>query len=241
MLKIRSITYRNLCLSLLWVCITCSSCNGVNPEQKPTLDPALVDQSWLTGTPCAAPCWYGLEPARSTQEEAFKTTPKLSFISTDTPESLTTTYWDKDAKQYKVEEAVYYKCKNPSELYCVYQTFRDGLLYQILLYPNYEITFFDAVGQLGEPTAFTVNRTSPEAKGCIVSILWEERQMFIIYDEGRLSSPYSEDLCDKINKESKKVPGNLPIQSVYIESKALFNELTKQSGYILWNGFIKEK
>ncbi len=241
MLKIRLIAYRSLCLIFLLVCISCSRLSEMTPEQTPTPDPALVDRSWLTGTPCSAPCWYGLEPSKSSMEEAITTTAKLSFISPDALEPVTTSYWDDEAKKYLVEKVVYYRCKNPSALTCVYQSFREGILNQILLYPNYEITFSEAVEQLGEPTAFTINRTNPEAKGCIVSIVWEERQMFMIFDEGRLSSSYTEDLCDKINKENNKIPGNLSVQSVIIVNSALINELKKQSGYIPWNGFTNEK
>jgi hypothetical protein len=207
-----------------------------------TPDPALIDRSWLTGSPCTAPCWYGLELTKSTKEEAITATSKLLFVSSDAPELVTTEYWEVDGEQYKPEDVVYYECKSPPELYCVVQFFREGYLYEIDLLPNYEITFSEVVGQLGEPTAFWINRISPEAKGCRVLLVWEDRQMFTEYDEGILSSIFAkEDLCDVIYNEDYKIPGELSVQSVHIVSNEILMELSKHSSYVLWNGFFEDK
>jgi len=58
----------------------------VAPTPTPTLEPTLIDWSILTGLPCAAPCWYGLEVGRSTKSDILATARPLSFI--DPRESL---------------------------------------------------------------------------------------------------------------------------------------------------------
>jgi len=62
-----------------------SACQGqgsapATPETLETLDPNYYDQSWLTGKPCAAPCWYGLEPGITSRQDSIKTVQQLPFI-----------------------------------------------------------------------------------------------------------------------------------------------------------------
>ena len=75
----------SICLKLIFVIAIAStlfSCKsqGVNLE---TLDPNLYDQSWLTGKPCSAPCWYGLEPGISSREDSISKVKQIPFVNGD--------------------------------------------------------------------------------------------------------------------------------------------------------------
>jgi hypothetical protein len=45
--------------------------------------PEQMDQSPFTGTPCAAPCWHGLEVGKSSEDEVISVLSTLTFINQD--------------------------------------------------------------------------------------------------------------------------------------------------------------
>ncbi len=51
---------------------------------RSSLSPTLMDKSAFTGIPCAAPCWYGLEIAKSNESEVVSTLKSLGFIDQET-------------------------------------------------------------------------------------------------------------------------------------------------------------
>ena len=59
-----------------------SGCKGQGSASAilETLDPNYYDQSWLTGKPSAAPCWYGLEPGVSTRQASINRVEQLPFV-----------------------------------------------------------------------------------------------------------------------------------------------------------------
>jgi hypothetical protein len=59
--------------------LTLASCDG-----NPALDDPLADSSFLTQQPCAAPCWYGLEPDKSTADDVIAALRKLPFVDSGT-------------------------------------------------------------------------------------------------------------------------------------------------------------
>jgi len=73
------------CLKLLFalaILLGLFACKGLGsaPETLETLDPNYYDQSWLMGKPCAAPCWYGLEPGVSTRQDSINRVEQLPFV-----------------------------------------------------------------------------------------------------------------------------------------------------------------
>jgi hypothetical protein len=47
-------------------------------------DDARVDQSFITGNTCAAPCWYGLEIDKSSEADVMSVLTTLKFIDYET-------------------------------------------------------------------------------------------------------------------------------------------------------------
>jgi hypothetical protein len=52
---------------------------GCESTSKP-VDLELVDQSFVTGQTCEAPCWYGLEPGISNESEVMDVLKKQLFV-----------------------------------------------------------------------------------------------------------------------------------------------------------------
>jgi hypothetical protein len=72
-MKIRTLL---IIYGLLSAGVMLCGCSG----SKGTLAPELVDKSPFTGDPCAAPCWHGLEIAKSNESEVVSALKSLSFI-----------------------------------------------------------------------------------------------------------------------------------------------------------------
>jgi len=74
--KLRTILKLVAVMAIASVLFSCAP-KAVNLE---TLDPNTYDQSWLTGKPCAAPCWYGLEPGVSTRQDSINRVEQLPLV-----------------------------------------------------------------------------------------------------------------------------------------------------------------
>ncbi len=61
-------------------------CDGPEARDLPpeTLDPQEVDLSLLTGEPCEPPCWYGITPGLTRDEEMAAILEGLPFFEADT-------------------------------------------------------------------------------------------------------------------------------------------------------------
>ena len=76
-----------------------------------------MSNSWIadfvTGNPCSAPCWYGLQLNKSTEADVYSTLKKLDFVDqTSIGEWSVTWLNDADAKE------IFYSCLYPNEKGC---------------------------------------------------------------------------------------------------------------------------
>jgi hypothetical protein len=70
---------------LLDVVIFLYGCTGNLSQELPaTISPKLQDRSFLTGTPCLAPCWYNLEIGKSSKNDVIEKLQTLEFIDQKT-------------------------------------------------------------------------------------------------------------------------------------------------------------
>jgi len=214
-------------------CISQSvSPKGANLE---TLDPNLYDQSWLTGKPCGAPCWYGLEPGISSREDSIKTVQQLPFIGGNgTPPPPKAGRIDLDFLSFP--------CKKPLNAYdsCVDLIFNNDVLDNINITPNYQITFEQAIEKLGSPDGFFVMPVDPAGGRCILQVLWKNKGLILLkQDSAQGIFSFREDLCDQIHDNDEKLPKGMFIDSdsVIIVSPSTIGIL--QSDLQPWAGFAK--
>lgn len=185
------------------------SCVSLSPA-TPTLEPALKDQSLLTDTPCAAPCWYGLELGKTTKVEALATAQTLSFInSTVFPEIAEYYgYWDGSKDVNVPGTRVLLRCKQQDQT-CSSLLFVNDTLKEILLAPNYELTLGEVVAHLGEPDYFRFFPTSIHGHNCAVSLFWKQWGIRVTY----LNVRTTQIRCDAVQKD-KRLDKNLLVQRI---------------------------
>jgi len=222
-----------ICLKLIFVIAIAStlfSCNsqGVNLE---TLDPNLYDQSWLTGQPCGAPCWYGLEPGVSSREDSISKVKQLPFIGGNDGASEET-----------------FLCKEPRDSDCIFMIFENdtnGPLEDLYVIPNYQITFEQAVEKLGSPDGFSILPMYADAAGCRLQAIWKNKRLVLQYQTGVIHIFYfglNRDLCDNTGK--RPLPKGILVQEVEImlpseiESMTQANPtLANPAPFVPWKGF----
>lgn len=159
------------------------------------LDPTLYDQSWLTGKPCGAPCWNGLEPGVSSRLDSITTVKQLPFISGNDVELTQTT-------------GASFLCKQPQSFNCVNMDFENDILKDIYFVPNYQITFEQVVEKLGKPDGILVQAMYPDAGGCKLQVVWENKRLVLYYETGIISIfTMGQSLNDKLCESE----GNLPL------------------------------
>lgn len=197
-----------------------------NKMDLTTLDPVLHDQSWLTDIPCGAPCWYGLEPGKTSREDAVATVSKLSFIDS--------------SKLQENSVLTTFPCKHQAEHVCVKMSFNNGFLEFLWILPSYPITLEQAVEKLGNPDGYSAYPTDPGATGYRLDVIWKEKQLVLEYTEYKDDIPFWEQsLYEQIRNNNGKIPKNIFISDVlytlpyHIENKMDHN----MTNYKKWEGF----
>jgi len=208
---------------------------GVSPQSKnfEILDPTLYDQSWLTGKPCGAPCWYGLEPGVSSRQDSITTVQQLPFISGSGIPSSSKAAWI---------DGLSFRCKKPQNAYdiCVGLIFNNNLLDEIDINLNYQITFEQAVEKLGSPDGFFVIPTDPGGGRCTLQVVWRNKRLILSkQDKEQGIFSFREDLCDQIRHNEGKLPKDIYIDRDGIEIAS--PNIIELFRYDLeaWKGFAK--
>jgi hypothetical protein len=232
MFKLKLINYHKI-ITVLLIILT-ASC-GQNNQSEVLLDPSEMDKSWETGQPCVAPCWHGLIPGLSPANIVLEKTQNLTFIDAQRISENQYERWN--GKTMELITTLDLPCKNPPNLSCAYIQIKKNIVSEIIIWPNYSVTFQEFVKNYGNPDAFSLSRMDVEAKGCTVSLFWESRMTGISYKEERYPLLFGEDICDKIKKTGNKIPPELPIQWIIYRQDSVMDELMRDPGLINWVGF----
>jgi len=229
--------YKNrLVISISVLCMLLASCSVRNisiTRSETTQDPNLYDRSWLSGIPCDAPCWYGLQPGISTKKDLIATLQKLPFVTPNTMVEEASSRWNDTDKLWVPVQVIKVDCVEPP-FTCLYFEFEEDILTLFKLSPNYDITFSQVVSNLGAPEGITYARKNPEGKGCFVSLLWVKRQVVVTHVED--DHIFGDDLCDTISKSENKMVSELLVYDVtYMPKERLLEYFEKSAG---WEGFI---
>jgi hypothetical protein len=228
--------------TFLWIIL--SSCINKPVGEEPITIPAyLIDRSWLTDEPCRAPCWYGLEPEKSTKGEAIFTVKELPFVN---PESmivteLYTSYWWRGSERRGIpSQDISFEYKDYPKVICVVMLVEKDIserLAWFILFPLFNISFGEVVDQIGPPDFIHYSRSNAEVKGCYVDLLWIERQMELTHIEERRGR-LEKDLCDRIEEANNRVPSELTVFQVVYLRRSEVEYKTSLKWYFPWNGFI---
>ena len=226
MLQTRYETLPNCLKLILALAFVCGlfSCKPQSTNLE-TLDPNLYDQSWLTGKPCAAPCWYGLEPGVSSREDSLRKAERLPFIN-----SSSETIRDLGGAGF-----LFRKTQETGGLAL---SFKDDVLDTINFRPNYQITFDQAVEKLGSPDGFWLQPLAPEGGGCRLLVIWQDKRL-LLWKEDRVNGAFlfARDLCAKIHDLAWRLPKDMLVEQVEIAPPSLIELLMKQDAYNPWKGF----
>ncbi len=205
-----------------------------------TLEPSLMDQSILTDVPCAAPCWYGLELGKSTKADALATAHSLSFIDPkEFPEKPAYyMYWDGSKYVQTPGTFVHLRCRQPDQT-CASLLFVNDLLKEVLMSPNYDLTFGEVVAHLGAPDYIGFAPIQVESGAlCSVSLIWKQRGITASFSSGGAKN--NQVRCNTVHKDPR-VDRNLPVQQImYIlpENIALA-AIPSSAGGEPWAGFLE--
>jgi len=189
-----------------------------------------MDRSWLTGKPCEAPCWYGLELGITTKDEALAIMDTLSFIDPKSIHELDVYWFDSTARKLS------FYCTKPHAI-CTSMIFVNNTLVYILLTPNYPITFGEVVEKIGEPDFIGADLSVPETRDCVAKLIWLDRQMQVIYYEFHRSS--GRDLCGEIIDAGNKPPSDLIVHNVMYLLPDYFKDVPVHNHHYPWQGFAE--
>ena len=220
MSKKKLLIYLSCLVTLLGIILFCLYFQSDNNDLK-ALNPNIYDQSWLTGQPCSAPCWQGIEPGVTSRDDVITKVKDLPFIDKNNVNLSTT--------------GASFLCKYPriNSQSCVAISFNNNNILQILwLTPNYPITFEQVVDYLGPPDGFSLGPVDPGATACYLGLIWKERQLII---EHTAPKPFlGDDLCIQIIHNDQKIPHNLIVEGVVI---AMPDYIERAMDYKVWKGF----
>jgi hypothetical protein len=237
MSKLRLPIFISILFNMLVLLAT--SCSQKNNTSQ-NFNPSEIDKSWATGVPCEAPCWYGLTPGLSTLQELSEKVGQMSFINES---GIRTDQYERwNGVTMEQIHTIHVPCINPVNQTCAFLYAKENqIIDEIILLPNYEITFIDFVSEFGNPDFIAYNRSTVEAKGCSVSLIWKTRMTGISFEEERYLLPFGNDLCDKVRNAGNKVPPELPVQTIVYRHMNSMDTLLNDPDLIKWQGFREGK
>lgn len=195
-----------------------SSCN----------DETLVDRSFITQEPCAAPCWYGLELEKSSEEDVYTVLENLPFVNYNSIKEWGTVWGDdENAKE------IFYDCQHPRKKRCGGFILSNDRLKQLWVSVNYNLSFFDVVQILGPPNHISYVPRSGEIAGCTLALYWPKKSIYIRSHQ-REGCPALDTL-----KKGVKIDSDTKVTYITYIDLETFNLGTRENEF-LWPGFAEE-
>ena len=139
----------------------------------------LMDKSPFTGNPCAAPCWFGLEIAKSNESEVISALKSLSFIDEGSLKIRSLTMPGFDLKIWVSGKWITADCIRPKK-HCLDVDIADGKLRDIKNILNYTITFDEIVKDIGNPDKVVRTDYSAEVIACYIRLVWTQKQLVLV-------------------------------------------------------------
>jgi hypothetical protein len=152
-----------------------------------------MDKSPFTGNPCAAPCWYGLEIAKSNETDVVSTLKSLGFIDQESLKIKSTSMPGFDPNIWVPGKWITADCLRP-KTHCLDVDIADGRLRDIISTLNYKITFDEVLKNIGNPHKVISTNYSAEVIACYIRLVWIQKQLVLVSKRfpGRKGCSYSE-------------------------------------------------
>lgn len=179
-----------------------SSCST---EQKET----LKDESFITGLPCAAPCWQGLELDKSNKSDVIAKLQELPFVDKGSIREYGAR-WMSDQNAV----AIHYDCTSPRRA-CGELRLSGDRLKNIHFLIEYPLTFDDVIEKLNSPDFVSVGVCQPEKPDCRVGLNWPGKGIFV----GTHGDDV--DLCEAVRK-GLKIPAKTKVTEIAYSAEEAF-------------------
>ena len=184
-----NIVLRKVIFLSILITISLSSCTrGKNDPE--------ADQSFLTDQPCAAPCWHGLAPGESNEQQTLETLSDLSFVDHQSIKEYITSWPGSN-----LAKSIRFGCTHPKIDFCGEIVVADNTLKQIYLITN-PIEVITTLNKLGPPEFVDVAIYAPHQGGCIINLNWPQPGILL-----QQKDPSSYELSDLI-ESGKSIPKN---------------------------------
>jgi hypothetical protein len=206
-------------VQILLLTIILSACSTIKKDGS-------GDQSFLTDEPCAAPCWYGIEPGKSTEEGVMKTLVKLPFIDPNSIKEYGTVWQGDDSAK-----SIMFNCIYPKITDCGEALVSGDKLRRLRLPNTYSLTFYSAVSKLGPPSYISYG-VFPPAGDCVVSVDWPNHGVSISNISNKEGN-----LCQTLPKGQKVPPNTKVIDIFYFEKLNSDKPIKNRNNTLEWPGF----
>lgn len=213
---------RSFGLLILFVLLGVAGCSGAEATED-----TLVDRSFLTGEPCAPPCWYGLELDKSSKADVFATLKGLPFIDPVAIREAGTVWLDDD-----VAQEIIYGCLQPKDAQCGGVLVSKDKVKLMWMFVGHELTFETVVYQLGPPNSLDYGVFNHDG-GCRISLNWPEQNISIDSVNKESYAP-----CQAI-KNGEGVSANAKVRLIAYLVKEGFPKPVGCCNGIAWPGFVE--
>ena len=187
-------------LILLGFAIALISCKSVPSTQEP----GLVDKSFVTGEPCAPPCWYGLEIDQSTESDVITKLRELPFVD---PGIIRIS--DVSIFNFPSAREIDYGCADLNDRLCGMMIISGGSLKVISTYIQYKLPLRAVIDKLGVPDEVYFTPYSSHGDGCLLDLDWLEKGII-----ARRTDRYSISVCQELDV-GNALDSELEITEIY--------------------------
>jgi hypothetical protein len=203
------------------IVVIAAACSAVDDSQ--------ADHSFTTDKPCAAPCWYGLEPDHSTKADVVAVLKQLEFVDSTSIKEYGTR-WSGDDHALGIT----FGCVHPQTATCGSAVISGDKLKSLLLSAGSKLTVKMTVDKLGIPDYVDYGPYAPEVGGCNMVLSWPQRGIGIQMLETR-----NETVCRAL-RSGQGIPPDLRMTALsYSVQEALPSGPGGCCTRISWPGFAK--
>ena len=155
-----------------------SGCSNLGLELKPTAAPDLRETSFLTGSPCAAPCWRGLKIGVSTYAQVMSVVSSLEYTDRKPSRVAAMLVPGLDSEDWVEGKIITAMCYygTDSKL-CLKLTVGNDRLSEIEIILNADLTLSDVITHLGNPDYVGYINANTDQVLCQVELIWVEQQL----------------------------------------------------------------